>query len=897
MNTNSVNAFGGVISAIDASNIPQTAAQSAVNTRVDSARLNFRYGYRTIGSAGSTPTSFDFFRGYTAAKAAVQGYLSVQSGTAYTVDTSIGARTELKSTLGGTVSVGASSYVSFAMAQYGYMVRDTSSPRVYRWTLGTTNSLVALLPPSPPSSAPSVSQLLGSTSTPYSTWNWSGSTALTGIANTNDVSISSGTVTVGHTTSATGAASFEVTIGAAQDWTYNDSFAFLLTLPATITGTAGQYPGSYQGNWSSATAYTIGQSVRGITSSPNDRIFIARAPSTNQVPVAYQTTAYWMDVGPYDVGIHSDGFGRPSWDLPAPTFAIDPSSIKVTFTDNSGGTYTPVSVVVKEYGSRVYAVRCDFEKGSRANWNQIKKVKVAYNVSSAEASNPLYARVLASPITLGGANLLSTSELQSGTTAYNLEVVYSYYNSATQQESGQSTSVIVPYSKGTDVYNIGPLGSWWTLTGTASGDGSVDYLRYYVRAVPQIANGTSSDFKLGGSAANASPAFAFKVGAFDLSTASGVVSSADFSNVVGVASFGSWAVWFRTGGFQNVVHSAIGVPERWPNTSVDRPDDYTRGASYTLSDNGDDDPVAGVRVDDSLIIFGQKRVYAQVASTFVVANLSGASQAGVSPWSMSPPKRIPGLPPLAGKQAFAVIKAQSPLAVYLSSAGELWAVAVSSGFDGNQGYSPAEMSLNVRDRLKTFLLDEQSLSSWSTASVEYDERRDAVWLIVGKRAAVLTRPSLLDGNRQWEFYDYTMASTVAFASYDHEVGMRWMLASGQLAEVERNTSTGAFITGSLRDAGSAPPNAKWRSKDWLSRNLRIDRVGVWRSNNSLAVTARCYAERQTEAISVASGKVYSRFSALTQGSVYSVELEFAETDEYIDRFEIITREAGRRLNR
>lgn len=890
----SLNAFGGLVAAIDASNIPQTNAQDILNANVDRATIRFRNGWRSIANGAATPYSLDYFRGYTSAKAAVSGYASVQGGYLYTIDPNTGTRTEVKTGAGASLSVGTNSYTALPMAQNGYLVTNTGSTRVWKWTLGTANSLVAMNPPTPPTTAPTISQTLGNAANSYSTWSWSGTVAVTGIARSDDYAIASGSITVGHTAASTGAASFEVTIGTAQDWTYNDAFAFLLTLPVTIKGTAGQFPGnnspSVKGNWSNATAYVVGDVVTATSLSPNDRVFLCRKPHTNQSPVVYTTTDYWQDLGPSNVGSHYDGFGRPSWALPDPVFAIDPASIRVTFTDNSGTVYTPVSCLAKDFGDRAYAVRCDFEKGTRASWSAIKKVKVTYNVSIAEPSNPLYARVVLSPITLGGVNLLpSVDELRKGTSTYNIEAAYSYFNSSTSQESGQSASVVTAYNRGLDPYNVGPLGSWWSVAATTSGDAAVDTIRYYARVKPTDMGGlTQPDFKLAGTSTNASPTFALKQGRLDLSAASAISVSADFSNVVGAASFGTWIIWFRGQGFQNVVHSAIGSPERWPNTSVDRTDDYLRGANYTLSDNGDDEPVAGLRVDDSLILFGTRRVYAQVAAPFVIADTVGANQSGVSPWSMTPPKAIPGAGPIANKDACCLYRDASgnPSCVYLTKAGDLYAVAVGQGFDGTSGYALSEVSQYQRTQIKTFLLDGQSLSDFSTAVVRYDERKDAVWIICKRRAIVWRRTNLLDGERHWEYYSYTLPSDIKYASFEHEVGMRFVLANGGLIEVERNTSTGADITGTNRDGGSAPPNLKWRSKDFLGQNLRVFRVLVQRSDMTVQPTATVYATRQTETITLASGVASGRLSAATQGRSWSVEIGMAETDAEIDRIDI-----------
>jgi len=257
-----------------------------------------------------------------------------------------------------------------------------------------------------------------------------------------------------------------------------------------------------------------------------------------------------------------------------------------------------------------------------------------------------------------------------------------------------------------------------------------------------------------------------------------------------------------------------------------------------------------------------------------------------------PPKKLPNS--FGAANAYCAtrwsINGQPGVAV-LSKAGEgVYFYAVNSGFDGETGYTVIELTQPVRKSLKDVLLTPQSLLNFSTAKLLVEEQTDSLWLIVGKRAMVLRRPSLTDGERNWEFYSYTMASaTIDYAAVSPEYRMRWLRTDGKFDEAEYDNVNSAYIEGTLRDGAAAMPTPYWTSKVFHGARRRPLWANVSKQNTTDTPTITSIATSASSAKTIASGARVVKFGvgqmgweqqykvALVEGQGYVSDVEMTET--------------------
>lgn len=86
-----------------------------------------------------------------------------------------------------------------------------------------------------------------------------------------------------------------------------------------------------------------------------------------------------------------------------------------------------------------------------------------------------------------------------------------------------------------------------------------------------------------------------------------------FKRVTNLCPYRGWMVWLGTGGKENVMHSRVGQPLYMASNNDDPTDPKyeTFGANYTLSDDFADEPVSAHQVDDALVILGNEGAYVQ----------------------------------------------------------------------------------------------------------------------------------------------------------------------------------------------------------------------------------------------------------------------------------------------
>lgn len=917
--------FLGLATSVDPTSVAEGYSPDMLNVRLDgnatgdALAIKPRYGWRNIYAAQAGASSmwgFGYLRGYDSSKALVERFASCEtvSGTVNLYEhTAAGTRTQITPS-SGSLGLSGSAFQFAAMDGYGYAVPNKSNP--VRWTLGTpTGTALVLAPPSAPTS-----RLTYTLTDSVSTLSWSGTSALTGAG---EVGLNPSSTVIGCQSASsletgatqTGVTTIEWDFGSLgmQNWQNNDIFCFQVSTVAQLTGASGSIPGNFRGTYDNATTYKPGDLVHYDLGGVN-RVAICIKTSTGNDPTGMPhpggSTAYWLDLKPYDAGTHDDGFApqyKPKWTMDPPVFQLDPSSVTLTITDNSSNVYTPKNVRMVNVSANTWAIWCEFDKTTgRSNWATIRKVKFTYSISKADP-NPLYNQVLFSAFTVGNINYTGNGIFD--TVPYNMSLSYTYANSASGQESAmpacsadtsQPGLIISPISKGKPaVTGLPPMGTKLVATGTASGDSNVDTNNFYADVLPVVPNGSSDPgFRLAATSTNTAHSATIAQSYYSLITQTLQVNSADFSGAIAAVPFKGWFVWLMKGGKQNVRHSKVGNPTSLANPLIDRTDDASRGADFTLSDNFGDEPFMGHQADDSLIILGNKGVYAQVSGLVVVQDQSGFAMTGFVPSTFSPPKRLAKAQPCAGRFASDRWSVENQAGVaYLDTEGNVWWVEVTANFDGENGYSMIELSKDIRGAIDA-ARSAQSLNDFSTARVLADIKKDSLWVILGKYAFVLRRPNLLSGVRLWEKYQYTnMTPTFAYGAFTSNYGYRFLMSDGSVSEVEWNSSTPAWITGSNRENGAAlaQANCYWASRNYMGPNTRIMHVRADKVSPGDSVDVKIISDRETTTKTIAANTQYAKFGMLQQGWKHQIYVYLPETCAGIRKVVCQTFEIGKRL--
>lgn len=315
-------------------------------------------------------------------------------------------------------------------------------------------------------------------------------------------------------------------------------------------------------------------------------------------------------------------------------------------------------------------------------------------------------------------------------------------------------------------------------------------------------------------------------------------------------------VFLKPGGSGNVLISQVGNPRVLADPNYDLDTDLDRGRTFAMSPGFDDEPIWAGDAADALIMLGHRGAYASTGSP---------------PALMSPPKRLPGSKGVYGHRAAARwTQGGDPGIAYVSNDLELWFANAYPGFDGVAGFRYDELSQPIRGMIRQFLAPTSS----ALLTVATDERSDSLWITYLDKAIVYRRPSLVNGKRHFEFYQYNHPWT--HHAFHPEYGIRSMGASGRFDEREYNSASSFTpIVSALRDAGSAITSMYWTSKEFSDVNRRVSNVLLEREDPSLPVTVQVLSERSTNSRTFPANTKHQRFWIDSQGwqLVYKIVLD------------------------
>lgn len=810
MNEVEIGPFSGPVTSLDAKYIGSHNSADELNARHEDGRLLTRYGYRNLASAQTNYVSthgMEYIQGYSSASALVEEFVTFERISSFSAgkcrafsrNVLTGAVTAIRTSAPATVDMTTTgNWRGFSWNDSAYFCNpNDSTASVYRYTIGTPDSLLALTVPPDPTQKLTYSVTYGGNQTPYSQMSWAGTDAadltVTGSCVTTGVSVdSSGQLVLQHTINSTQQSSWEVDLSgitaSTQDWTYNDGFA----LP--VSG--------------------------------------------------------------------------------GPQFTVDPGSFVLTLTnaDGSPKAFTPSYWSIRVLNPGVgwsYVLTFKYQKEDRTLWDNIKKFKLSYKVttSSGTISNN---KMTVGKLTIGGVDVQQPNERLPGQT---MRFGYSYYNSSLNLESGVAGTIDIPTSAIQGLQ--GPGGGDWLgsqVTFTTAATASADKMRFYVMdGNGQWRRVTTQD--------DATTTFVYRINWTEaLQLTAYTPNPYTYTGAITGFAFKGWVVWLYQGGQTNIRHSRVGLPESQYSTN-DSPTDPNRGANFSLADNFGDEPLTGFQADDACVIVGNQGIYAQL---------------GNRPVEMTPCKKLPGSFGCPNPYAACRIQSDGQSAVVaLAKNGEgLYLYQVASNFDGDSGYRVDELTKGIRPSLVDFLLTPQSLSNFSTAIVSYEPNTDSLWLIVGKRAMRLPRPSLVSDVREWEFYEYGVDSseTIQYVATSVRTRMKWARSNGKFDENEYNTNTGAYITGSSRDGGNAMTAPFWKSKVFTGPRRRILWVQVDKQTAANTPAIQVISDDATASKTYAANKNFVHLGLTNTGKKHQFKLTWTEGDGYYSR--IIFYESG-----
>lgn len=832
--------------------------------RVKDGALRPRYGYNNLAAVITNFESAhggEYIQGYNSSNVLVDSYVTFERLSTYTAakcqpwsraaDT--GTKTVITNNGTPVELTTTGDWRGFAYNDQAYFSNPNNSQTVYRHAIGTTasaTSWVALVPPGEPLTALTLQTTYGGGATNYASMSWAG-----------------------------------------------------LNTGTKIT---------YTGNATSTNSQVLG-----------DALIIAHTgtPTTSSVEIDITGTTAgggssfdWYANDIFGISLFSGIIGGGL--VTGGGFRIDKTSVKIEFINKAGSPVTVVPTAFDytfandgDYGFRM-DIRVHFDNKTRADWGdgstsaanigagqsagQIKKIKITYKILSGDAGASYnYLRI--APIIIGGVQMLQTNA-DGSTNEDKLRFGYSYYNSSTGFESGIAGQLTVLDSQVAGqrpIATLRPFGVWLTLTGTNGS--SSDNNRLYV----QVSDPTTTAlvWKRVATQADSTLAIPYRI------TYSERLALTTYKNIspftLAGAKFGvpwkGWVVWFYIGGSQNVKHSRVGDPERQAS-DLDQDYDLNRGATFSLADNFGDEALCAFPIDETLFIGGAKGWYAQQ---------------GTAPYNLTPPKKLPGSPGVAGYLAACSWRDDSgtPGCPFMDATGSKLYFAIVNDASDVRGMAVNEIGQAFDFR--AWFIDGQA-ALWTALSITadsdkvskyrvfVDEQDNALWVVCGKRAAVW-RMSTVTGEREWEPYDYGTASSTDYIQYplvSTKRRMRWLRSSGRFDENEWSQTTNAFITGSSRDGGNAFPSAYWRSKTLAGENRRLDTVFVERDtlSDTATITAYCTRQPSGQARTLAANARFVRYTHLHTGWEHSVKIAISETAGAFRRLEMENiSQAGRRV--
>ena len=830
-----ITAFGGLNTTLQPHLIGNTDASDLYNVRRTDSGVITRYGWRTIGSipaSWSACNGFNYVQGYDSSRAEVERFLAVETVSSnnypYEVNVSTGARTQIKKSGAVSQTFEAGDWQMFSIADSAFWVNGSASTtKVFKHTLGSANSLLAVSPPAAPT-APTVAITYGDSAHPYTEIDWyvANPTITKTLWNTatrqSDGSILA-TMSAGISGSTT--LTIDLGVGNLQDWTYNDCFA---------------------------------------------------------IPVSYPNSAL---------------------------FQIDITKTTITFINNDGSPITlspdatTCTVGAPLRGSNTFWIRADFLKKTRTDWDNVRKIVINISVTantSGSVTNVYFDKLVVGGVPIYG--MPSPADPSKST----VRVACSYKSSTLGLYSSLSPVVDIPIAqaRGLNVGSIGYLGSRFTLTVPASADATVVSAEAWIYWLYNQGQRGWLLMDEQSVTINVATTTNLRKNSQDLITPTTHAASNLFTNTLAAIPFKTWVVWLEKGGTANVRHSWVYSTDinnvLRLHADTDPLDDPLRGADFSLADNFGDEPLGGVEAGDALILLGNNGVYAQLANTGLFMDEKGPQNIGFTPTTMTPCMRMPGLHGCAGRFAYARFRHPAGMVgcAYVDRDGNVWFVSASRSSDGVD-FNKLELSKDIRGYLRSWLMSGYSdLSSVRMGVDEYDE---SLWLVLGKRALVMRKPTAIDADPKWEPYEYNLggAYTISYLAFSNRQWCKAMLSTGQIVEFERNRSTGSAITGTSRDGGNVAPTAYWASKRFIGENRRLMRIECHRGTLTDTPAITVYCDRQSAGVSKTwtSGKIQERWNYDVQGWYFYFKVAIGENAAAMSRLTAEFLPAGDRPGR
>jgi hypothetical protein len=309
----------------------------------------------------------------------------------------------------------------------------------------------------------------------------------------------------------------------------------------------------------------------------------------------------------------------------------------------------------------------------------------------------------------------------------------------------------------------------------------------------------------------------------------------------------------------NIKMSAINQPGRLAR-STDSLSDKEAGASFVLADGFDDAPQELIGAGDVLFALGRRAVYASY---------------GNIPGEMSPFRIVPKTLGVLGRVACMFMGDDGiPGVAYVGTDQEIWFVQAVAGVREDFGYPVYSLTEAVRGMVRDKLTQTAS-PDVNKLRIGIDERTDSLWLTYENRAMVLRRANLIDGKRAWEFYEYAGGPWLRSVFADR-FGHFALRASGAV-DIFEFTTSGAAITGTNRDGGSAMPQARWKSPKMLGVRRRVRGAKVTKPAGATA-TVEVASDDLIRAYAYAGAQPYRRFSQNQTGRDVVVTVLLGEAD-------------------
>lgn len=234
--------------------------------------------------------------------------------------------------------------------------------------------------------------------------------------------------------------------------------------------------------------------------------------------------------------------------------------------------------------------------------------------------------------------------------------------------------------------------------------------------------------------------------------------------------------------------------------------------------------------------------------------------------------------------------------VYVATNGQVY-VATPGGQGDGDTRSLTEGIRTGEKSLKTWLLDGQGLTDYSTAQVCINERDDTLTIVMGNRGLKLRRPDL-SGVRHWEPERYNAggSATIKYLTSSVKYGIRWIRSTGYVDEDEFNYLSGQYVQGINRDGGNPMPTGYWRSKTFTGANRRILRLFLERDRKQEEARVRVRSLRRTQVYKFLAFRHWSKCLSDQQGFDHELEVIIPESDTRYSRLSWEEAADGKRTN-